>query len=73
MRLSIGLPVHDTSDRLIRDAIALYCSEITVTKRTLLAHVASPHDLAMLIDSLQSERLLGAIRWINHNAEETHP
>lgn len=73
MRLSIGLPAEVDRDEDIRHSIALYCSKIVVRRRTLIAHVASPHDLCVLVDSLQSDRLLGLLRWINYSTMEDHP
>ena len=73
MRLAIGLPASSGLDSEFRCAIALYTSDIEIRKRTLVAHVADAHDLSMVVDALQSERLLESVRWINANTEETHP
>ncbi len=72
-KLTIGLPTSPTLDVEIRNAIAFYCSCVEIRSRTLLAHVASAHDLSMLIDSLQSERLLERMRWVNYSTLEEHP
>lgn len=73
MRLTVGLPTNSGLDAEFRCAIALYTSDIEIRQRTLVAHVADAHDLSMVVDSLQSERLLERVRWINCNTQETHP
>lgn len=73
MRLSVGLPVEERHDMSIVGAIVLYSSDIVILRRTLIAHVADAHDMLMIVDALQSERLLQLCRWINFNREETHP
>lgn len=67
------MPSSRRHDEDIRHAIAPHCEDIVVRQRTLIAHVDSPHDFAMLIDSLQCDRLLGMCRWININKREEHP
>jgi alpha-L-fucosidase len=62
--------IHDMS---IVSAIVFYSSDIVVRRRTLIAHVADAHDMSMIVDALQSERLLQLCRWININRDETHP
>ena len=73
MRLSIGLPLDEMHDQSIVSAIVLYAQDIVVRRRTLIAHVSDAHDMSMIVDALQSERLLQLCRWINFNREETHP
>ncbi len=70
MRLTMGLPSARWHDGAIRDAIALYAHDIKVRQRTLIARVDSSHDFCMLVDALESERLLGLMRWININRSE---
>lgn len=63
--LTMGLPEGGSRDSDILASVALYCRDIEVRRRTLIASVASAHDLCMLVDSLQSDRLLGLMRWVN--------
>lgn len=72
-KITVGLPESPDRDREIVCASALYCSCIVIRSRTMIAHVASAHDLSMLIDSLQSERLLERMRWVNYSTVEEHP
>ena len=71
MRLSIGLPVDEMHDMSIVNAIVLYSSDIVVRRRTLIAHVADAHDMSMIVDALQSERLLQLCRWLNFKLPKT--
>lgn len=73
MRLSVGLPLDERHDMSIVDAIVLYAQHIEIRRRTMIAHVADAHDMSMIVDALQSERLLQLCRWININRDETHP
>lgn len=73
MRLTLGLPRAANRDREFLDAIALYVFDPQIRNRTLIARVANSHDLSMVVDALQSDRLLQLCRWVNCNWEETHP
>lgn len=73
MRLSIGLPNNRGQDGAVKDSIALYCRNITVRKRTLIASVDDAHDFAMALDSLHRDELLSAMRWVNFSVGEDHP
>lgn len=73
MRLTMGLPDDDSRDQDFREAIVFHAHDIEIRQRTLIAHVADAHDLSMVVDRLQSERLLQLCRWVNCNTTEDHP
>lgn len=70
IRLTAGLEASGASELAVVDSIALYCSRVGVTRRTLLAELRSTHDLIMALDALHCERLIDTLRWVNFSISQ---